>query len=98
MYLLGLESVDLGLHEAHFLLPARHRERAQDVGVRLRLHNRFHILHTPRINPVPAQDVIHCKVVRYDDIRSRQLIKNYFDMRILNAYDKLIPGPFKSDI
>jgi hypothetical protein len=44
------------------------------------------------------EDMINCVVARYDDIQSRQLIHDSFDVRILNAYDKLIPGAFKSDI
>ena len=42
--------------------------------------------------------IVDCKIDRYNDIQCRKLIENNFDPKILNAYDKLIPGAFKSDI
>lgn len=43
-------------------------------------------------------NAIHCNVYRYNDEECRSLIEEHFDASILSAYDKLIPGAFKSDI
>ena len=34
----------------------------------------------------------------YNDIECRKFIKENFDLRVLKAYDKLIPGAFKADL
>jgi len=34
----------------------------------------------------------------YDDKKCRTFIKNNFDNKVLNAYDKLIPGAYKADL
>ena len=53
-----------------------------------------------KINEIKNQweVLIDCKVHRYNDGECRNLIESHFDKRILSAYDKLIPGAFKSDI
>lgn len=44
------------------------------------------------------EDTFDCVVYRYNDTKCRELIHDNFDTRTLNAYDKVIPGAFKSDI
>lgn len=44
------------------------------------------------------QALIHCTIHRYNNEECRSLIEENFEEKILNAYDKLIPGAFKSDI
>lgn len=44
------------------------------------------------------EDMYDCCVHRYNNEDCRRMIEEHFDERILKAYDKLIPGAFKSDI
>lgn len=42
--------------------------------------------------------LIDCRIHRYNDFQCREMIEKNFDQRVVDAYDKLIPGAFKSDI
>jgi mannosyltransferase OCH1-like enzyme len=67
--------------------------------------NIFQTWHTKKLPPKMYQAIKYIKTNNpgfkhflFDDNDCREFIKNNFDISVLNAYDRLIPGAYKADL
>ena len=95
------KSISLGLSDEevnHYYHSTNNRSQPKIVHMTLKTFDE--IKPHSEINYIKKlwEDTYDCSVQRYNDGECRKMIEAHFDERVLKAYDKLIPGAFRSDI
>ena len=67
--------------------------------------NIFQTWHSKKLPPLMFKNILEIKqnnpnfnYYLYDDNDCRNFLKNHFPIKVLNAYDSLIPGAYKADL
>lgn len=92
-------SLDLSVQEKmSYLNDAKSRSVPKNVYMTLKTFDELNKNSEIHYVKKDWDDLIDVNVVRYNDIECRHMLIDNFSEQIVNAYDKLVPGAYKSDL